>query len=213
MNYTSYPTIAHASQGGGFFMTIASIAASLLSFYSLLIWLRIVISWVRIGQNPLTHWLGKIVDPYLNLFKPLTALRRERFDLTPLAALALLSVVQSMLRLYGTYGRLTIGMVLALILHTLWSYLASPLFWFALILLGVRLYFCYRPSPKAITYIAMLDSMLGGLLNWVQRLFYPGRAINDRRLVTTSLIITLALYLASSALVKALVTLASRLGF
>lgn len=213
MNYASYPTIAHASRGGSFFMTLAAIAASLLSFYSLLIWLRIVISWVRIAENPLTHWLGRIVDPYLELFRPIKALRRERFDLTPLLALALLSVLQSMLRLYGTYGRLTVGMVLALVVQTLWSYLVSPFFWLLLILLGVRLYFCYRPSVQTITYIAMLDALIGGFLNWVQRILYPGRAINDRRLVTTALIFTLILYLTSSALIKALVTLASRLGF
>ena len=213
MNYTSYPTIAQASSGGQFFITIAAILASLLSFYSLLIWLRIIISWVRIAENPLSHWLGRIVDPYLELFKPIKALRRERFDLTPLAALALLSVVQSMLRLYGTYGKLTVGMVLALLLQTLWSYLASPLFWFIIILLAVRLYFCYRPTPQTIAYIAMLDSLVGGVLNWVQRLFYPGRAINDRRLVTTSLVFVLVLYLTSSALIRALVTLVSRLGF
>ncbi len=213
MNYTSYPTIAQASSGSTFFMTIAAILASLLSFYSLLIWLRIVISWIRIPPNPLSHWLARIVDPYLDLFKPITALKRERFDLTPLAALAALSVIQSMLRLYGSHGTITVGMVLALLLQTLWSYLASPIFWFLLILLAIRLYFCYRPTPQTISYIAMLDSLVGFLLNWVQRIFYPGRSINDRRLVTTTLIFVLILYLTSSALVRALVTLASRLGF
>lgn len=141
MHYTTYPTIAQTSGGSTFFMTLASILASLLSFYSLLIWLRIVITWIRIPQNPLSHALAKIVDPYLDLFKSITALKRERFDLTPLAALAALSVVQSMLRLYGSYGTITLGMVLALLLQTLWSYLASPIFWFLLILLSVRLYF------------------------------------------------------------------------
>lgn len=213
MNYTTYPTIAQTSSGSTFFMTIAAILASLLSFYSLLIWLRIVTTWIRIPPNPLSHWLGRIVDPYLDLFKSITALKRERFDLTPLAALAALSVIQSMLRLYGSYGTITLGMVLALLLQTLWSYLASPIFWFLLILLAVRLYFCYRPSPQTISYIVMLDSLVGGLLNWVQRLFYPGRSVNDRRLVTTTLIFVLILYLTSSALIKALVTLASRLGF
>ncbi|HOE84913.1 MAG TPA: YggT family protein [Sphaerochaeta sp.] len=213
MHYTTYPTIAQTSGGSTFFMTLASILASLLSFYSLLIWLRIVITWIRIPQNPLSHALAKIVDPYLDLFKSITALKRERFDLTPLAALAALSVVQSMLRLYGSYGTITLGMVLALLLQTLWSYLASPIFWFLLILLSVRLYFCYRPSPQTISYIAMLDSLVGFLLNWVQRLFYPGKSVNDRRLVTTTLIFVLVLYLTSSALIKALVTLVSRLGF
>ncbi|NBK22893.1 MAG: YggT family protein, partial [Spirochaetia bacterium] len=187
MNQSTYIDGVAVTTGSNVFMTIASILASLLSFYSLLIWLRIVLTWIRVpGQtqeNPLAYYLGKIVDPYLSWFKGISSLRRSRFDLTPLVALAALSVVQSMLRLYGSYGSLTVGMVFALVLQTLWSYLVSPIFWFVIIMLGIRLVFCYRRSPQSIGYITMLDSMIGGVLNWVQNLIYPKKAINDRQLV------------------------------
>jgi YggT family protein len=217
MNQSTYIDGVAVTTGSNVFMTIASILASLLSFYSLLIWLRIVLTWIRVpGQtqeNPLAYYLGKIVDPYLSWFKGISSLRRSRFDLTPLVALAALSVVQSMLRLYGSYGSLTVGMVFALVLQTLWSYLVSPIFWFVIIMLGIRLVFCYRRSPQSIGYITMLDSMIGGVLNWVQNLIYPKKAINDRQLVITSLIFFIALYIGTSLVLRFLIGFFAKLSF
>lgn len=206
MNQTTYNSALTAGSGSNIFMTIASIVAGLLSFYSLLIWLRIVLTWIRIPgqtqQNPLTYYLGKIVDPYLSWFRGVSGLRRSRIDLTPLLALAVLSVVQSMLRLYGAYGRLTVSMVFSLILQTLWSYLVSPIFWFLIILMGFRLFFCYKRSPQTISYITMLDALLGPVMNTVQRIIYPKRTINDRQLVITSLASLVGLYIIASILLR-----------
>ncbi len=217
MNRTYYDSSLASMAPSNIFMTIASILASVLSLYSLLIWLRIVLTWIRVpGQtqeNPLAFYLGKIVDPYLSWFKGISSLRRSRIDLTPLVALAVLSVVQSMLRLYGTHGTLTVGMVFALVLQTLWSYLVSPIFWFVIILLGIRLFFCYKRSANTINYITMLDSLVGGILNWVQKTFYPKKAINDRQLVITSLVFFIALYVLSSVILRFLLNFFTNLSF
>jgi YggT family protein len=217
MNQTYYESGMTAASGGDVLMSIASIVASLLSFYSLLIWLRIILTWIRVpGQtqeNPLAYYIGKVVDPYLSWFRGISSLRRSHLDLTPLVALAVLSVVQSMLRFYGAYGTITIGMVVALIIQTLWSYLLSPVFWFLIILLGFRLFFCYRRSARTISYITMLDSLIGGILNWVQRLFYPKRTINDRQLVTTALVFFVVLYIAASFAIRFLVNFFGNLSF
>ena len=149
----------------------------------------------------------------LNWFRGISTLRRSHIDLTPLVALAVLSVVQSILRLFGSYGKITVGMVLALVLSTLWSFLISPILWFVMAVLGVRLYFCYKRGPNTLAYIKMIDSLVGGVLNWVQRLFYKGKAINDRQLVLSSLIFFVLVYLGSSALVKVLVAVFAKLSF
>ncbi|MDC7231545.1 MAG: YggT family protein [Sphaerochaetaceae bacterium] len=217
MNQTYYESGMSTAGGGNILMSIASIAATLLSFYSLLIWLRIILTWIRVpGQtqeNPLAYYIGKVVDPYLSWFRGISSLRRSHIDLTPLVALAVLSVVQSMLRFYGAYGTITIGMVVALIIQTLWSYLLSPIFWFLIILLGFRLFFCYKRSAKTISYITMLDSLIGGVLNWVQRLFYPKRTINDRQLVTTALVFFIVLNIAASFAIRFLVNFFGNLSF
>ena len=198
-------------------MGIASFLAALISLYSLLIWVRIVLTWLRLpgqsAENPLSQFLGRIIDPYLNWFRGISTLRRSHIDLTPLVALAVLSVVQSILRLFGSYGKITVGMVLALVLSTLWSFLISPILWFVMAVLGVRLYFCYKRGPNTLAYIKMIDSLVGGVLNWVQRLFYKGKAINDRQLVLSSLIFFVLVYLGSSALVKVLVAVFAKLSF
>jgi YggT family protein len=198
-------------------MSIASFLAALISLYSLLIWVRIILTWIRLpgqsGENPLTHYLSKIVDPYLNWFKGISTFRRSHIDLTPLIALAVLSVVQSILRLFGSYGKISVGMVFALILSTLWSFLLSPILWFVMALLGVRLYFCYKRGPNTIGYIKMIDSLVGGVLNWVQKIFYRDKAITDRQLVLTSLIFFVVVYVSSSALIRVLVSVFAKLSF
>ena len=104
-------------------------------------------------------------------------------------------------------------MVFALVLQTLWSYLVSPIFWFVIIMLGIRLVFCYRRSPQSIGYITMLDSMIGGVLNWVQNLISPKKAINDRQLVITSLIFFIALYIGTSLVLRFLIGFFAKLSF
>jgi uncharacterized protein YggT (Ycf19 family) len=137
-----------------FLMTLANIAATLLSLYSLLIWIRIILTWIRVpgsqwngGGNPFVNFLSKIVDPYLNLFQGFTALKRSHIDFTPLVAMAVLSIVQSLLRIFGAYGRLTLGLALGLVVKTLWSYIFSLFFWFFMAMLAIRLIFCYRRAP------------------------------------------------------------------
>ncbi|MDY4610859.1 MAG: YggT family protein [Sphaerochaetaceae bacterium] len=192
-----------------FLMTLANIAATLLSLYSMLIWIRIILTWIRVpgsqwnnGGNPFLNFLSKIVDPYLNLFSGITPLRRSHLDFTPLVAMAVLSIVQSLLRIFGAYGRITLGLVLGLVIRTLWSYIFSLFFWFFIIMLIIRLVFCYRRSPNAIQYIQMLDSMLGGLFNWVQKVFFRNKPVNDRNLVIASLIFTVCLYILAVILVN-----------
>ncbi|MFA6775633.1 MAG: YggT family protein [Sphaerochaetaceae bacterium] len=205
----------YVSQSPTALMYLAKFLATMISIYSFLIWIRVIFTWVRIpGQmmeNPLLTFLKKIVDPYLNWFSPLTGLKRSNFDLTPLAALAVLSIFQSILRMYGSYGRLTIGMVLAMIVQTLWGYLVSPLFWFIMIILVIRLIFCYRRSPNTMHYIRMLDSIDGSLLNFVGRTFFAGKTVNDRTIVWTSTIFYFVAYLICKYLVGLLISFLVRL--
>ena len=154
-------------------MTLANFLAGLLSLYSLLIWIRIILSWLKTGaENPVAYYLGRSSIHTLR-GSGIRSLVRPRFDLTPLVALAVLSVIQSLLRLFGSYGTITVMMVIALLLQTLYSFIVHPILLFFFILLVVRLFFCYKRSIHSITYIAMFDSLVGGFLDWTHRTFYP----------------------------------------
>ena len=79
-------------------MQIAGFLARLLSLYSFLIWVRIIMSWFvpYPREGSLTWYFSRIIDPYLNLFRS----RRFQvgyFDFSPLLAIGLLSVAQSLL--------------------------------------------------------------------------------------------------------------------
>lgn len=180
-------------------MAASRLMATLISVYTLLIWIRVVFTWVHIpGQRPedtpLLGWLCKIVDPYLHLFSGTKWARRGMVDFSPIIALALLSLLQGMFSVFGAYGRLSPGMVGALTLQTLWGYLLSPLFWFAMVLLGVRLFFCYYRSPNTLRAIMLLDRVDRSLLDFTQRLFFGHRAVSIRTLVWTSFVFFVALY-------------------
>lgn len=179
-------------------MTACRFLAALLSVYSLLIWIRVLFSWVRVPleRNPILFWLARITDPYLDLFKGIRWMRLRTIDFTPVAALAVLSLAQGILGFYGTYGRMTPGMMLAMAVRTLDGYLISPLCVFAVILLGVRLVFCYHRSPRSLSIIAFLDSLDGGILDFYQKLCFGTRAVSVRTVVWTSFLATLFLSLA-----------------
>lgn len=193
-------------------MTLANVAATLISIYSFLIWLRILFTWIRIpGQpgfeNGFTRFLSSIIDPYLAWFSGIKMLKRERFDLTPLVALAVLSVFESILRLFGTYGTLTPGMVGGTIIQTFWSYIISPAFWFLFIILVIRLVFCHKKGPNTMYYIRLLDSMDENMLSFVQKLFFGNKAVNDRTIVWASVIFYLVCYVGARWLCSWLVSL------
>jgi hypothetical protein len=65
--------------------------------------------------------LCRITDPYLDWFRRFSSLRIGALDLSPLAAMAVLSVLNSVFLTLGRYGVITLGLILALILQALWS--------------------------------------------------------------------------------------------
>lgn len=176
----------------------ALFVAFLLGIYNILIWIRILLSWFHSPgasfNSPLVNTLSRVVDPYLNMFKNTNALRTKNLDFSPLLALAVLSIIQSLLQVFGQTGTLTINYTLALIVKTIYSYLISPLFFITILLLIVRLVLCYKRTPNAMAVSRMIESIIGKLLNWVQKNIFGSRLIANRTLITVTLVLTGILY-------------------
>jgi YggT family protein len=183
-------------------LDLALFLSFVLGIYNLLIWIRIIITWVQIprqNQGPrqesgLERFLARVVDPYLSLFKGVSWLRTKTIDFSPLLAFALLSIVQSMLSIFGTTGSLTLGRTLALIVQTFYAYIVSPFFFIFIILLVVRLFFCYKRTPTTIVMARGIETIIGGLLNFVQKTFFGSKGVANRTLVTATLVFTVILY-------------------
>ena len=189
---------------------LARLLSVLLSIYNMLIIIRIILQWfnpmrAQTQQSSFAAILEKIVDPYLNLFKGIRALRRGRIDFTPLVALIVINIVQRILQTFAYTGDFSLGYTLATIIQSLWWSLGSLILGMFAVILAIRLFFAYRRTPNAIQYISLLDTWLRRPLDTIHALFFKGREVSDRVLLWTSLVITILTYIAMALLVNLLV--------
>jgi YggT family protein len=197
---------------------VARLISVLLSVYSMLIIVRILMQWFNPARGysrsgGLTDMLAKIVDPFLGLFKRISFLRQGALDFTPLAALMVINTIQRIFQSYAYSGTFSLGFTLATIVQSLWWSIGSLLLGILAILIGVRIYLSYRRSPNSIQYIAMLDSWLRRPLDFVQSLIFSKRAVSDRMLLWTALAAVAACYIGCAMLVNLLVQLLSSIPF
>lgn len=188
----------------------ARLLSVLLSIYNMLIIVRIILQWfnpmrAQGSENNLTGMLAKIVDPYLNLFKGITALRRGRVDFTPLVALIIINIIQRILQTFAYTGEFSMGYTLATIVQSLWWSIGSLVLGIFAVLVGVRIYFAYRKTPNSIQYISMLDSWLLRPLDTIHGWFFKGREVSERMLLWTTLVVTIITYVGVALLVNLLV--------
>lgn len=191
-------------------MKTALAIAQLLAFYNLLIWIRILISWFapisQINQSSFFIILKKIVDPYLDLFRNVNLLKTQNIDFTPLLAFALLSVIQSILNLFGATGSISLSIVLALIINTLWSYLFSPFFLIFTTMIVIRLILCFKKGQNTIAFIRTIENVIGGYLNWVQKVFFFSKIVSDRLLLIVSTTVTIIFYFLTKTVITYIIS-------
>ena len=171
---------------------IAAFLARLISLYSFLIWLRIILSWFSPypREGSLTWYFSKIIDPYLNLF------RSQKFvigyiDFSPLFAIAVLSVAQSLLTIFASFGTLRLSLVLMVLLNAFWSY-------------GLQLF---------LMILIRMSMITESLIRKVQTLFFPRRIVKESTLAAIALVIAVLSYFACRYLITLLMNLALRIPF
>ena len=93
-----------------------------LSGYMLLIFLRIIITWFG-GSNFGKPYqiLSSITDPYLNYFGRFSFLKFGMMDFSPIAGILVLVIVLDILNTISSYGSITLGLILSIILTAGWS--------------------------------------------------------------------------------------------
>ena len=205
-----------------FVQSMCSFIASILGIYSTVLIIRIIISWFRVlnGRNgwrtsdqqaspldTIDNVLGKICDPYLNLFRGAKGLRRGNMDFTPLLAFVVLNLVRSILSLIGEATSFTLWTILAIIVNGLWSSMFSFLLIVLIILLIVRLVVGSSRNPSSNNWVNTIDPLIDSPVSFVYRLFYNKRKVEDQKVVITSLIFYVVLYIGLSWGVNALINL------
>lgn len=180
--------------------SIAQFLTLLLSFYYLMIIVRILLTYFqqRMGSTPesaLTVILRKSVDPFLDLFRRLFPVQLGNLDLSPIFALLSVSLVQRLLQIFIYTGKMTLGYAMAFIIRSLWWSAGAYIVGIVAILLAIRLYFCYHKSPLSIQLIAALERLVDPILDFVHRLIFAGKEIANKKLIWATLIFIVAIFI------------------
>ena len=158
----------------------------LVSIYMMVIFFRIIIMWFTgFGNSGLIDFLCKITDPYLNWFRRFTFLRVGFLDLSPIAALGVLSLLQRLLGILARYGKITIGVILAVIVQGLWG-AVSFLLGFLIVVLLLRLIAALFVQDAAGSFWHAVDTISQPVLFRIRTFLFKSRFVN----FTTLLIVT-----------------------
>lgn len=192
---------------------ILRILGAATSLYMLLIMARIILTWfpTALEGKPLVL-LASATDPFLALFRRIPFLRSEALDFSPIAALAVLSVATQIFTTAANYGRVTVGLVLALVLRAAWSVFA---FFFGF--LGLAM------VARLVAYLArwnslhpvwrVVDALINPVMFRLNRAIYRDRIVNFRQGLLTGIIVLFGLRLGGGVLVGFLTGLLARLPF
>jgi YggT family protein len=181
--------------------SVFSVLAGISGIYLFLIFIRILLTWFA-GANFGRPYeiLCRICDPYLNWFRRFRLFRNSAMDFSPVLALVTLSLVQNIFTFLGAHGRISLGIILAMVLSALWS-IVSLILGLAVIILSLRLiaylgrFNIYSPFWK------LVDMISQPLLYRISRIFFPRRLTNYLFRIIFSIVLLTVLYLAAGRLV------------
>ena len=115
---------------------ILSVIAGVLSLYTLLCFIYILMSWFPGARfTKFGHFMTTICEPYMNLFRKMSFLRIGNIDFSPIVSIGLLSLASAILAGIQRTGRIFFGGILGTVLNSLWGIASSILGIFPLLIL------------------------------------------------------------------------------
>jgi YggT family protein len=162
----------------GMIRGLIELPAFFVGLYSLLIIIRIILTWFGNAQygKPM-EILARITDPYLDWWRRKLNLKAGILDLSPLVGIAVLSIVQTICSTVARYGRITLGVILAVCISALWSAL-SFILGFCFVVLLLRLFAYLLNSNMYSTFWRVVDSISKPLLYRITRIIFGNRIVN-----------------------------------
>jgi YggT family protein len=154
-----------------------TVLGGLTSLYMILIFIRIMLTWFGGMQygKPM-EILSGATDPYLNWFRRFPALRLSFLDLSPIAALAVLTVLNNLFTTLGRHGSVSLGFILALILSTAWSVVSFILNFFIIIL--VLRFIAYLSNRNIYSsFWRIIDNLAQPIQYRINRIIFRNRLV------------------------------------
>ena len=178
----------------GIVRIVAGFLAGLFGIYSLLIIIRILMTWfshVRSGR--VVNFLTRITDPYLNWWRDKLGLRVGFLDLSPLAGMAVLSVLQTICSHISRQGRISLGIILGVCLSALWS-AVSFLLGFCVIILVLRLIGYFINANIYNHFWRVVDTISRPLLYHVNRIIFGKRLVSYKVGIISAVVVLAAIW-------------------
>ena len=114
---------------------ILSILAGVLSLYTLLCFIYILMSWFPGAKfTKFGHIMTSICEPYMSLFRKMSFLRIGNIDFSPIVSLGILSLASAILAGIQHTGRIFFGGILGTIINSLWGIASSIIGIFTLLI-------------------------------------------------------------------------------
>jgi YggT family protein len=190
---------------------IMNILGGIVSFYMILIFVRIVLTWF-----PGAHYgraaglLSGITDPYLNWFRRFRFLRVANLDLSAVVAIAALSLANTFFITLARFGRITAGIILAMFCSVIWSAVSFILIFFIIILtLRLAAYLTNRDVYHG--FWRIIDQVSAPVLYRINRVIFGKRLVRYMTGIVVSLGVLLILRIGLGLLIWRALNLLARI--
>jgi YggT family protein len=161
------------------------------TLYMILIFVRIILTWFSGAYyDRAAGLLGSVTDPYLNWFRRFSFLRLANIDLSPIVAIAALSVANNIFLALARNGRITVGIILAMVCSVLWSVLSFILN-FLILILALRLAAYLTNRDVYHGFWSVIDRVSAPILYRINRIIFGRRLVR----YMTSIIVSLGVLL------------------
>jgi YggT family protein len=159
------------------------------SIYMLLCIVRIFLSWFPAAASGRpAEIVGQVTEPYLSMWRHIPFLVVGGVDFSPIAALAVLSGVSRVFAV-ASYGAVTIGLILSLLIEVVWGPVSFLLGFFMMLIVARIIAYAARWNSLHPIWRA-IDSIINPVLFRLKRLVYKDRIVNYMQgLITGALLL------------------------
>jgi len=195
----------------GIIHSVMKLLTTLVGVYSLLIIIRIMLTWFsNAPYGRPVQLLAAITDPYLNWWRQRLNLHAGALDLSPIVAMAALSILQTVCSTIADQGRISLGIIIAVCLFALWS-AAAFILGFCVIILVLRFIGYMCNSNMYSTFWRIIDSISQPLQYRINRIIFGRRLVHFTTGLIVSIIALVAAWVAGGLIVRLLTGLLLRL--
>ncbi|MDR3115014.1 MAG: YggT family protein [Treponema sp.] len=190
---------------------IMNILSGITGIYMILIFIRIMLTWFSGAQygRPM-EILSSITDVYLHWFRRFPGLRVGFLDLSPIVAMAVLSLVHNLFATLGRRGYISLGMILGMLLSSLWS-AGSFILGFCIVILILRLIAYLTNRNIVSSFWGIIHAISQPILYRMNRFLFRNRLVHYRTGLLTAIGVLAALLIGMQFLVAIAISLLLRL--